>query len=281
VRIRIKNRTIANNSKIIGLVLVMASCGGAAGAKPPTWEPPQAIPVFDYPVGRNWRSQLDFLPKFEQDKKIFAIWQNKIASCMADKGHSYNEATFYGDTWADSMNPLDEKVSSVFGYHLPSRYEMSQPQNSDEATFQADLSGSDTETGCASFASESTYRVVEFYSKGIEPILNDLVSSYTDAGMNASRKLVEAWVLCMGSEGITTTSPDQLSAKYSDQASITDEELTIRAIDRKCDVETGLTKSRSIAEAEALESWLASHPVELARARSLKKNFDSELGQMS
>lgn len=258
---------------MMGAVLLVA-CATSAEAERKTWVPPKEIPIYEFPVGRNWRRTFDFLPTFEQDKAVFSTWQNLIGNCMSSHGLQYEKVRFYGDIWADSFNPLDKNLASNFGYHDPSRTEMNQhvgdmsPQN--QATFE----------NCSKLAATKTYQVIEPQTKRLQAVLNGLLEHYSDEGNAAIEKSMDKWVSCMSESGIRARSQDELSLRFSRNKEISNDEIQTRMIDVMCDETAGVTKARSLAEGAAIKDWMEENSSDLAEMRNLYREISRKIELM-
>jgi len=271
--------TLASTVVILTLIFVMAvlpAMNRSAGAEVPKWTPNSSVAVPEFPIARNWRRYLEFIPTLEQDRLLYTAAQAGIARCMADAGYQYSPGRYIDDRWMDEFNPLNSEWASQFGYHVPT-VEEEQPSNTGEgqpAGFSEKLEGD-----CAKDGSSRTYNteIVSTYVALADDALNapsGIMATINNAGNSSITKARMFWSRCIKKYGVMAASPDDLLNKYSGKASISDEEIRIRSLDITCDKEARLTQTRSAAEKSALEQWLSSHSSTIEKMAALRSGFD-------
>lgn len=249
----------------------------SAGAEVPTWKPGTSVAVPEFPVARNWRRYLEFIPSLEQDKLLYTATQVGIAKCMSNAGYQYSPGHYIDDRWMDEFNPLNSEWASQFGYHVPT-VEEEQPSNTGEGQpvgFAEKLEGD-----CAKEGWSRTYNaaIVSTYVALVDDALNaptGIMASIESAGNSSITEANMLWSRCMEKNGVTAASPDDLLKKYSGKASISDEEIRIRSLDITCDKEARLTQTRSAAEKIALDQWISSHSSTIEKMAALRPEFNN------
>lgn len=270
--------------KVVGaatMVLTISVVGIAlnqpAGADVPTWIPNSSVAAPEFPIARNWRRHLEFIPSLDQDKLLYTATQVGIAKCMSNAGYQYSPGRYIDDRWMDEINPLNSEWASQFGYHVPT-VEEEQPSNTGEgqpAGFAEKLEGD-----CAKEGWSRTYNaaIVSNYVALVDEALNaptGIMASIDGAGNSSITEAHMLWSRCMEKNGVTAASPDDLLKKYSGKASISDEEIRIRSFDITCDKEARLTPTRSAAEKSALDQWLSSHSSTIEKMNTLRPEFNN------
>jgi hypothetical protein len=268
------------------LVLTISVAGIAlnqpAGADVPTWRPNSSVDVPEFPIARNWRRYLEFIPTHEQDRLLYTATQAGIARCMADAGYQYSQGRYIDDRWMDEFNPLNSEWASQFGYHVPT-VEEEQPSNTGEgqpAGFAEKLEGD-----CAKEGWSRTYNaaIVSTYVALADDALNapsGIMATIDSAGNSSIMEARMFWSRCMEKNGVMAASPDDLLNKYSGKASISDEEIRMRSLDITCDKEARLTQTRSSAEKSALDQWLSSHSSTIEKMAALRPEFNNYVSSL-
>lgn len=272
------------SKKAIGaaaLVLTISVAGVAlnqpAGADVPTWRPNSSVDIPEFPVARNWRRYLEFIPSLEQDKLLYSATQAGMAKCMSNAGYQYTPGHYIDDRWMDEFNPLNAEWASQFGYHVPTAEE-EQPSNTGEGQpkgFTEKLEGD-----CAKEGWAKTYNaeIVSQYVALVDEVLNSsngIMATTDRAGKSAVIEATGLWSQCMAEKGVKASKPDDLLNKYSGKGTISEEELRVRLLDIGCDTDSGLTASRSNAERTALEQWLRSNSSTIEKMTALRTGFDN------
>lgn len=265
-----------------GLALLTA-CGGGAEARRPSWTPGMSVEKPSHPVGRNWREYAGFTPSVEQDRILYETTQSSIRACMEGDGYDYPLPRFLDDRWMDDANPLDARWASQFGYHLPD-IESEQPDHSGAGQPEGFVEV--LEATCAPAAWPLTYGAapVKNYVDLVDSALGSedgLMQAVSGAGLAAAALVEEEWSECMSREGIEADDPDDLLLKYSGRSSISDEELTARAADLRCDISVGLTRRQSAAERIAFTAWMKANTVLLARLADARPEFDAYVASLA
>ena len=270
-------KAIGAATMVLTISVVGIALNQPAGADVPTWKPNSSVAVPEFPVARNWRRYLEFIPSLEQDKSLYTATQVGIAKCMSDAGYQYSPGHYIDDRWMDEFNPLNSEWASQFGYHVPT-VEEEQPSNTGEGQpvgFAETLEGD-----CAKEGWSRTYNaaIVSTYVALVDDALNaptGIMATIDSAGNSSITEANMLWSRCMEKNGVTAASPDDLLNKYSGKASISDEEIRIRSLDITCDKDARLTQTRSAAEKTALEQWLSSHSSTIEKMAALRPEFNN------
>jgi len=277
----VQSRVILSSTAVIltlvFLMTVVPAMNRSAGAEVPTWRPNSSVDVPEFPIARNWRRYLEFIPTLEQDKLLYTATQAGIAKCMADAGYQYSQGRYIDDRWMDEFNPLNSEWASQFGYHVPT-VEEEQPSNTGEgqpAGFAEKLEGD-----CAKEGWAKTYNaeIVSQYVALVDEVLNSpsgIMATTDRAGKSAVIGATGLWSKCMAEKGVKASRPDDLLNIYSGKGTISEEELRVRLLDIGCDKDSGLTANRSNAERTALEQWLSSNSSTIEKMTVLRTGFDN------
>jgi hypothetical protein len=277
--------TLASTVVILTLIFVMAvlpAMNRSAGAEVPKWTPNSSVAVPEFPIARNWRRYLEFIPTLEQDRLLYTATQAGIARCMADAGYQYSPGRYIDDRWMDEFNPLNSEWASQFGYHVPT-VEEEQPSNTGEgqpAGFAEKLEGDCAKEGWAKTYNAET---VSQYVALVDEVLNapsGIMTTIDRAGDSAVIKSTGVWSQCMAQKGVKASRPDDLLNKYSGKASISDEEIRIRSLDITCDKEARLTQTRSAAEKSALDQRLSSNSLAIEQLAVLRTEFNNYVSSL-
>ena len=277
--------TLASTVAILTLIFVMAvvpAMNRSVGAEVPKWTPNSSVAVPEFPIARNWRRYLEFIPTLEQDRLLYTATQAGIAKCMADAGYQYSQGRYIDDRWMDEFNPLNSEWASQFGYHVPT-VEEEQPSNTGEgqpAGFAEKVEGD-----CAKEGWSRTYNaaIVSTYVALADDALNapsGIMATIDNAGNSSITKARMFWSRCMEKNGVIAASPDDLLKKYSGKGSISDEEIRIRSLDITCDKEARLTQTRSAAEKSALDQWLSSRSSTIEKMAALRPEFNNYVSSL-
>jgi hypothetical protein len=275
-------KAIGAATMVLTISVVGVALNQPAGADVPTWKPNSSVAVPEFPIARNWRRHLEFIPSLDQDKLLYTATQVGIAKCMSDAGYQYSPGHFIDDRWMDEFNPLNSEWASQFGYHVPT-VEEEQPSNTGEgqpAGFAEKLEGD-----CAKEGWSRTYNaaIVSTYVALVDDALNapsGIMATIDNAGNSSITEARRFWSRCMGKNGVTAISPDDLLKKYSGDASISNEELRIRSLDVTCDKEARLTQSRSAAEKKALDQWLSANSLVIKKLTVLRTEFNNYISSL-
>jgi len=275
-------KAIAAAAMVLTISVAGIALNQPAGADVPTWKPNSSVAVPEFPIARNWRRYLEFIPTLEQDRLLYTAAQAGIAKCMADAGYRYSQGRYIDDRWMDEFNPLNSEWASQFGYHVPT-VEEEQPSNTGEgqpAGFAEKVEGD-----CAKEGWSRTYNaaIVSTYVALADNALNapsGIMATIDNAGNSSITKARMFWSRCMEKNGVIAASPDDLLKKYSGKASISDEEIRIRSLDITCDKEARLTQTRSAAEKSALDQWLSSHSSTIEKMAALRPEFNNYVSSL-
>ena len=233
-----------------------------------------------FPVGRNWRTTLSFMPSAKQNELLFNKWQESIRACMAGRGFTYVSAIYYGNGQIDLRNPLDWDAAERFGYHLAPESDFPQPAPSSDANkpeYATALDAGDnlSSDSCGALGFQSTYGAVAEYTDQVQRLVSDLSSTISGfEGSADGLPIVQSWSACMQRSGYEFASPLDADTTYSGKGEISAQERRVRLADLDCDVGVGLTKSRSAWESARIEQWQAAHETQLVGLKPLKAHFD-------
>lgn len=251
--------------------ILLAGCGGVAGAAVPAWNANMRVDVPTVKVGRNWRSTLNILPTTAQNKALYDAWQNGMSNCMEQNGFTYEPGVYYDESWVDNWNPLDEKWGNQFGYHNP-KTDFPQPEQSSDVKYQSML-----EQTCAPEANKSTYGLgdVMAFTTELDRVINDVMKSIAEPGKAAEKSLESKWSSCMANQGLDYENRNDLVQAFQGRSRISNEELKAKGVDIACDRQVGMTASRSAAEESALNSWKLAHKFDLENLQRLRPAFNA------
>lgn len=73
----------------------------------------------------------------------------------------------------------------------------------------------------------------------------------------------------MRDRGYDYASPEEPALEYSDDAEVTESEISTRIADLECDSEVGMTRARSEAEAELIADWADANATRIAEIDEL------------
>ncbi len=136
------------------------------------------------------------------------------------------------------------------GYH-PLPADPIDPNVKTDATIRA--AGS-----CADLATSEIYGRLGNYFTANDQLRSQLTSAYT--GFETSETgiaLGAGWSACMARSGYDFNSPQMASLTFSQEPTLTPEEIAARLTDLECDVAVGYTQSRHDWEAVRVEDWRA------------------------
>lgn len=178
---------------------------------------------------------------------------------MSAAGFDYRPVAYIDDTVSDVIvNPLNEPVAKVYGYHLPSLTEDPNDEAVIEAAgFEAALLGSDRleGQGCADRGYRFAYAFDE--SEELWSELDGMLAvieggALTFETTQRSRDLTDEWSRCMEARGYEYAAPLEANTEFSDDQTVGERELEVRWADLECDRDSGLTSARSAFEVDRI-----------------------------
>lgn len=239
-----------------------------------------------YPVGREWRESLSFLPFADDSRRSYVLTQKLIQQCMASRGFQYLPIE-YVDTDTSlgrAFNPLNVAVAMRYGYHLPPLAGVVDRNVYDIPAFSTALLGSETtaEGSCVEQSSVKVQGPTTDYFDAVGALLNDL--DHEVAGFESTAEGVELtakWSDCMEADGYHYANQLAASTDFAGRAETSPEELAVRTADLGCDKAVDLTASRSRFERSKYEVWRTGNEAVIAelgsiRAKAMKTFEDLE-----
>lgn len=254
---------------VIALVFASAGCGedSVISDSPPT-VPLEGITPSEFPVGLEWRRLEPWAHPTSLYEATYELWQAATAVCMADRGFSYVPVAYIDDSEAFVLtNPLNEAVASAFGYHLPElglsiEDEQRGTEEFNSALLGANEAGSGSPPGC----SEVAFRFAYDFPEAIKlSTLGDSLRNEVDTGIEgfdsspAGVAALGAWKTCMLETGYEFDRPIDANTRYSEEASVSDEEVAVRLADLRCDRLVKLTEQRSQFESDRRRSIVSAN----------------------
>lgn len=232
-------------------------------------------------VGLAWRDEAGVFFSEEDNRRLYDLWQARIADCMEGRGFEYARIAYprYADG-LDRLSPLDQGYALTLGYHYPTPELIDTNPVTDE-TFSLALEGNDISAGCGGRSYDDVYGEFEDFILEIDAALTNFDSFV--AGFKATAegdRLMGLWSECMDMLGYRYLSSDEPRLRYAEQPQITDGEIRTRMADLECDRDVGLTVGRSAYEHGRVDEWLTGNEATVLELRRQKASFDERLSDL-
>mgnify|MGYP003117357436 CR=1 FL=1 len=223
-----------------------------------------AITASVYPVGQEWRERVPVENELDEMSAVaYNAWQRRISACMSDRGFTRAPRVYFDEKRTEffrAVNPLNESVAQLFGYHAPDLPPPPVTADDDEESLEylEALDGTDTDqsTGCGAVTKPAVYDLVEPVAADAQALLNDLdarIDGYWSSDL--ARSTLAEWTSCMNTQGFSAESPEELAVRFAGADEVSTEELQVRLTDLDCDREVGLTQQRSTWESDRVDEW--------------------------